>query len=142
MLGRVPQEQAIDGFIRRKLEAAGVRPTRQRVDLGRAIFGGGDWHFTAEMIYQETRSIRFAPTLGTIYNTLNEFARCGLLREIAIYDAKLWYDTKTGPHFHFYREDSEELSDIPDEWLPQIDIPAPEGMHISAIDVIVRLKKA
>ena len=135
------EEQAIDGVIRRRLEAAGVRPTRQRVDLGRAIFGAGDRHFTAEMLYQETRSIRFAPTLGTIYNTLNEFARCGLLREIAIYDAKLWYDTKTGPHFHFYREDSEELSDIPDEWLPNIDIPAPEGMRIAAIDVIVRLKK-
>ncbi len=139
---RNPQGEAIDGFIRRKLEAAGVRPTRQRVDLGRAIFGGGDWHFTAEMIYQQTRAIRFAPTLGTIYNTLNEFARCGLLREIAIYDAKLWYDTKTGPHFHFYREDSEELSDIPDEWLPTIDIPAPDGTRIAAIDVIVRLKKA
>ena len=134
-------EQRIDGFIRSRLEAAGVRPTRQRVDLARAIFGAGDRHFTAEMLHHETRSIRFAPTLGTIYNTLNEFARCGLVREIAIYDAKLWYDTKTGPHFHFYREDTEELSDIPDEWLPTIDIPAPKGMRIAAIDVIVRLKK-
>jgi Fur family iron response transcriptional regulator len=131
-----------DVVIRRKLEAAGVRRTRQRVDLARTIFGAGDRHFTAEMIYQETRSIRFAPTLGTIYNTLNEFARCGLLREIAIYDAKLWYDTKTGPHFHFYSEDTEELSDILDEWLPRIDIPAPEGTRITAIDIIVRLKKA
>src|SRR5271157_2792174 len=122
---RSPQHPAADGFIRRRLEAAGVRPTRQRVDLGRAIFTAGDRHFTAEMLYQETRSIRFAPTLGTIYNTLNEFARCGLLREIAIYDAKLWYDTKTGPHFHFYREDSEELSDIPEEWLPKFEIAAP-----------------
>ncbi|HKN27427.1 MAG TPA: transcriptional repressor [Roseiarcus sp.] len=138
---RNAEEQAIDGFIRSRLEAAGVRPTRQRVDLARAIFGAGNRHFTAEMLYQETRSIRFAPTLGTIYNTLNEFARCGLLREIAIYDAKLWYDTKTGPHFHFYREDTEELSDIPDEWLPKFDIPAPKGMRIAAIDVIVRLKK-
>ena len=86
----------------RKLSAAGVRPTRQRLDLARAIFGAGNRHFTAEMIFHETRSIPFAPTLGTIYNTLNEFARCGLLREIAIYDAKLWYDTKTGPHYHFY----------------------------------------
>ncbi len=137
-----PENRAIDGFIRGKLEAAGVRPTRQRVDLGWVIFGGGDRHFTAEMIYQETRTIRFAPTLGTIYNTLNEFARCGLLREIAIYDAKLWYDTKTGPHFHFYREDSEELSDISDDRLPTIDIPAPEGTRIVAIDVIVRLRKA
>jgi Fur family transcriptional regulator, iron response regulator len=131
---RNPQVQQLDGVVRRKLEAAGVRPTRQRIDLGRAIFGAGDRHFTAEMIFHETRTIRFAPTL-------NEFARCGLLREIAIYDAKLWYDTKTGPHFHFYREDSEELSDIPDEWLPRFDIPAPNGMAIAAIDVIVRLKK-
>ena len=138
---RSAHEQAIDGLIRRKLEAAGVRPTRQRVDLGQVIFGAGDRHFTAEMLHQETRSIRFAPTLGTIYNTLNEFVRSGLLREIAIYDAKLWYDTKTGPHFHFYREDSEELSDIPEEWLPNIDIPAPEGMRVESIDVIVRLKK-
>jgi Fur family transcriptional regulator, iron response regulator len=138
---RSAHEQAIDGLIRRKLEAAGVRPTRQRVDLGQVIFGAGDRHFTAEMLYQETRSIRFAPTLGTIYNTLNEFVRSGLLREIAIYDAKLWYDTKTGPHFHFYHEDSEELSDIPEEWLPNIDIPAPEGMRVESIDVIVRLKK-
>jgi Fur family iron response transcriptional regulator len=135
-------QSAHDDNCRRKLDRAGVRPTRQRLDLARAIFGRGDRHFTAELIYQETRSIRFAPTRGTIYNTLNEFSRCGLLREIALYDAKLWHDTKTGPHFHFYSEDSEELSDIPDEWLPSIDIPVPDGMRIEAIDIIVRLKKA
>lgn len=139
---RIPQDRvATDASIHYKLVAAGVRPTRQRVDIARAIFACGDRHFTAEMLYHETRTIRFAPTLGTVYNTLNEFARCGLLREIAIYDAKLWYDTKTGPHFHFYWEDTEELSDIPEEWLPKIDIPAPDGASIAAIDVIVRLKK-
>jgi Fur family iron response transcriptional regulator len=139
---RTTQELAFDRFTRCKLESAGVKPTRQRIDLARTIFGAGNRHFTAETIYRETRSIRFAPTLGTIYNTLNEFARRGLLREIALYDAKLWYDTKTGPHFHFYHEDTDELSDIPDEWLPKVDIPAPEGMRIAAIDVIVRLKRA
>ena len=137
-----PNPDVCYGVLLRRLAAAGVRPTRQRLDLARAIFGAGNRHFTAEMIYHETRSIQFAPTLGTIYNTLNEFSRSGLLREIAIYDAKLWYDTKTGPHFHFYSEDTEELSDILDEWLPRIDIPAPEGTRITAIDIIVRLKKA
>ena len=92
------------------------------------------------MIYHETRSIQFAPTLGTIYNTLNEFSRCGLLREIAIYDAKLWYDTKTGPHYHFYREDTEELSDIPEDFCRVRDSAA-RRTSIAAIDVIVRLKK-
>ena len=138
---RSVDEHAIDGLIRRKLEAAGVRPTRQRVDLGGRSSAPATGISPPRCCYQETRSIRFAPTLGTIYNTLNEFARCGLLREIAIYDAKLWYDTKTGPHFHFYREDTEELSDIPDEWLPSDRHPAPEGMRVEAIDVIVRLKK-
>ena len=133
--------EACTGVLLRRLASAGVRPTRQRLDIARAIFGAGNRHFTAEMLYHETRSIRFAPTLGTIYNTLNEFARCGLLREIAIYDAKLWYDTKTGPHYHFYREDTEELSDIPEEWVPEFEIPAPDGTSIAAIDVIVRLKK-
>src|SRR5580700_9762508 len=136
------QGPVTDNVIRRRLEAAGVRPTRQRVDLGRTIFGAGDRHFTAEMIYEETRSIRFAPTRGTIYNTLNEFARCGLLREIALYDAKVWYDTRTGPHFHFYFEDTDELSDIPDHQLPELEITPPEGTRIAAIDVIVRLEKA
>jgi len=136
------ERKVIEDLVRRKLAAARMRPTRQRVDLGCAIFGAGDRHFTAEMIYQETRSIRFAPTLGTIYNTLNEFARCGLLREIAIYDAKVWYDTKTGPHFHFYREDTEALWDVPGEWRPGIEIATPEGTQIVAIDVIVRLKNS
>jgi Fur family iron response transcriptional regulator len=128
--------------LRDRLLAAGVRPTRQRLDLSRLLIESGDRHFTAEMIYDEARAMRYPPSLGTIYNTLNEFARCGLLREIAIYDAKLWYDTKVGPHFHFYREDTEELSDIPDELLPHFDIPAPEGTQIEAIDIIVRIKSA
>jgi Fur family transcriptional regulator, iron response regulator len=136
-----PLEPAADASIRSKLAAAGVRLTRQRIDLGRAIFDAGDRHFTAEMIYHETRSIPYAPTLGTIYNALNEFARRGLLREIAMYDAKLRYDTKTGPHFHFYREDSEELLDVPEVSLPAIDVPAPEGMQIVSIDIVVRLRK-
>jgi Fur family iron response transcriptional regulator len=136
-----PSPDVCYGVLVRRLAAAGVRPTRQRLDLARAIFSAGNRHFTAEMIYHETRSIQFAPTLGTIYNTLNEFSRCGLLREIAIYDAKLWYDTKTGPHYHFYREDTEELSDIPENFLPEFEIPAPDGTSIAAIDVIVRLRK-
>ena len=77
------ERQPVEQIVRRKLEAAGVRPTRQRIDVGCTIFGAGDRHFTAEMIYEKTRAIRFAPTLGTIYNTLNEFARRGLLCEIS-----------------------------------------------------------
>ena len=126
--------------VRDKLLAAGVRPTRQRLDIGRLLFEGCDRHFTAEMLFHEASTLRYSPSLATIYNTLHEFAEHGLLREIAVYGAKLWYDTKIGPHFHFYREDREELFDIPEELIPAIRIPAPEGMRIEAIDIVVRVK--
>lgn len=134
--------RASSAEVKDKLTAAGLRPTRQRLDLGRLLFGGADRHFTAEMLYEETRALRYPPSLATVYNTLHQFAERGLLREIAIYGAKLWYDTKIGPHFHFYREDREELFDIPEELIPRLAIPAPEGTRIEAIDVVVRLKSA
>ena len=136
------QTQAEMRRLRGKLVAAGLRPTRQRLELGEILFARGDRHFTAEMIYAEARALRYPPSLGTVYNTLNQFVQGGLLREIAIYDAKLWYDTKVGPHFHYYWEDSEELTDIPEEHLPKFDIPAPDGAHVEAVDVIVRVKSA
>ena len=126
--------------VRDRLLAADLRPTRQRMDLGALLFEKGDRHFTAEMLYEEARELRYPPSLATIYNTLHQFAERGLLREIAVYGAKVWYDTKTGPHFHFYREDREELFDIPEELIPILNIPAPEGTMIESIDVVVRLK--
>ncbi len=126
--------------LREKLAAAGLRPTRQRLEIGNLLFESGDRHFTAEMLHAEANRLRYPPSLATVYNTLHLFAAHGLLREIAVYGAKTWYDTKTGPHFHFYREDREELFDIPDALIPILNIAAPEGTMIEAIDVVVRLR--
>jgi Fur family iron response transcriptional regulator len=143
MRPRSAEKAASDNrFIRNKLLAAGVRPTRQRLDVGRLIFRSGDRHFTAETIYNEALTIPHPPSLATIYNTLEEFVRCGLLREIAVYDSKVWYDTTTGPHFHFYNQDTKELSDIPGCCPTDLGISAPSGTRIDAIDVIVRLKSS
>jgi len=123
-----------------KLASAGVRPTRQRLELADILFGKGERHFTAEMIHAEARALRYPPSLGTIYNTLNQFVQTGLLREIALYDSKLWYDTNTGPHSHYSWEDTDQLSDSPVEHVPNVSVPAPAGGKVTAIDVIVRVK--
>ena len=123
-----------------KLASAGVRPTRQRLELAELVFGKGDRHFTAEMIHAEARELRYPPSLGTIYNTINQLAQSGLLREIALYDSKVWYDTNTGPHSHYFWEETQVLSDIPEEHVPSLNVPAPPGAHVTAIDVIVRVK--
>jgi Fur family iron response transcriptional regulator len=126
--------------IKSKLRDLGIRPTRQRIQLGQLLFSNGDRHFTAEMIYDEARVFRPRPVLATVYNTLREFADRGLLREVAVYGNKVWFDTKTGPHFHFYVDKRDELFDIPDDWVPEINIPVPAGMRVAGIDVVVRLE--
>ena len=128
--------------LRTKLAKAGLKLTRQRLALAELLFARGDRHVTAEMLHEEARQMRYPPSLATVYNTLNSFAEHGLVREIALYGSKLWFDTKTGPHFHFYMQAQDELFDIPEELVPMLDIHAPEGTMVVGIDVVVRLKQA
>ena len=127
--------------MREKLEKAGLRVTRQRMMIANLLFAKGDRHVTAEALYAESSVIPYPPSLATIYNTLRDFADKGLVREIALYGGKVWFDTKTGPHFHFYLEDREELFDIPESLIPNFDIPAPPGMRIAGIDVVIKLER-
>ena len=125
-----------------KLLDAGIRPTRQRLELADLLFGSGDRHFTAETVHAETRALRYPPSLGTVYNTLRQFVAHGLLRELALYDAKAWFDTNTGPHSHYYFEDTQQVADIPDHLLPAIAVDAPAGGKVTAVDLIVRVRAA
>jgi len=127
--------------MREKLEQAGLRVTRQRMMIADLLFAKGDRHVTAEALYAEASVIPYPPSLATIYNTLRDFADKGLVREIALYGGKVWFDTQTGPHFHFYLEDREELFDIPESMIPCLDIPAPAGMRIAGIDVVIKLER-
>ena len=124
-----------------KMRDAGLKPTRQRLQVARRLFVEGGRHVTAETLFAETRSERYPPSLATIYNALRDFAACGLLREVALYGSKLWYDTTVGPHFHYYLEQGEKLFDMPEEAQPALPVPAPPGMRITGVDVVVRLKR-
>ena len=124
-----------------KMREAGLKPTRQRLQIARRLFVEGGRHVTAETLFDETRSERYPPSLATIYNALRDFAACGLLREVALYGSKLWYDTTVGPHFHYYIEQGEKLFDMPEEAQPSLPVPAPPGMRITGVDVVVRLKR-
>ncbi len=129
--------------VRDRLHGAGLRPTRQRMALGWLLFGKGDRHVTAEALYEEARGSKTALSLATVYNTLRQFSDAGLLREIAVYGSRIWYDTNTGPHCHFYVEDRDELLDVPEDMVAVLRLPvAPNGMEILGADVIVRVKAA
>lgn len=125
------------------LRSAGLRPTRQRMSLGALMFGAGDRHFTAEMLHEEAVASGQRVSLATVYNTLHQFRRAGLLRELAIDGSKTHFDTNTSNHSHFYVERDGHLLDIPADSLRIDGLPSPpEGMRISHVDVVVRLVKA
>ncbi len=128
--------------LRAKLRRAGLRPTRQRIALGWLLFGRGDRHVTAETLYEEAGKARANISLATVYNTLHQFTEAGLLREIALDWAKTRFDTNVTSHHHFLLEDTGLLMDIPVAKLDFSQLPkVPEGMEISRVDVVVRLRR-
>src|SRR4051794_14335316 len=124
------------------LRDSGLRPTQQRIALARLLFSQGDRHFTAEMVYNEAAQSSLQVSLATVYNTLNMFAKLGLLREIGIDGTTTYFDTRTGDHHHFFIEGAGEIRDIPST---QIRIgkmsSLPEGYEISRVDLVVRLRR-
>src|SRR5215468_7667431 len=66
------------------LLGAGLRPTRQRIVLAQLLFGQGDRHLTAEMLHGEAERSGQKVSLATVYNTLNLFAKNGMLRELGV----------------------------------------------------------
>ena len=87
-----------------RLKAAGLRPTRQRLQLLRVLGEGGHRHLTAEQLSAEARAAGLNVALATIYNTLNQFTQAGLLREVVVEPGRsLFSDTNLGPHHHFLR---------------------------------------
>ena len=125
------------------LRRAGLRPTRQRLALGQLLFGSGDRHVSAEALHAEVEAAGESVSLATVYNTLHQFKRAGLVRELAIDGSRAYFDTNVSNHNHFFIEDAGELMDIESGSIRVDGLPEPpEGMRISHIDVVVRLVKA
>jgi Fur family iron response transcriptional regulator len=126
--------------ISRRLRRAGLRPTRQRLVLAELLFGAGDRHVTAEMLHEEAVKAGERVSLATVYNTLHQFERAGLLREIAIGGQRAYFDTNTSNHNHFFVEAEGQLVDIAGSEIRVEGLPdPPEHLQISHIDVVVRL---
>ena len=128
------------GLIER-LKQAGMWPTRQRLALARLLFGARDRHFTAEQLHGEALEADVRVSLATVYNTLHQFTRAGLLREVVVEAGRSYFDTNTDDHHHFYFEKTGELQDIPGEALSLTTLPAPPGgAKVRRVDVVIRLE--
>jgi Fur family iron response transcriptional regulator len=122
------------------LRRAGLRPTRQRLALAQLLFCSGDRHVTAEVLHEEAVRAGERVSLATVYNTLHQFERAGLLREIAIGGQRAYFDTNISNHNHFFIEAEGRLVDIPGNTIRVDGLPEPPGnLKVSHVDVVVRL---
>lgn len=126
-----------------RLRGAGLRPTRQRVELVGLLFGKGDRHVTAESLHDEAARFGVQVSLATVYNTLHQFTEAGLLRQVVVDAARGYFDTNTREHQHFFVEEEDQLIDIPGEKIAVAGVPAPpKGMAVDRIDVVVRVRRS
>jgi Fur family iron response transcriptional regulator len=125
------------------LSGAGLRPTRQRVALARLLVGDGQHrHVTAESLFADVQTQGESVSLATVYNTLRAFCEAGLIQEVTVDGSKSYFDTNTHDHPHFFWEDENRLSDAPADELEISRLPsAPDGAEISAVDVVIRLRR-
>jgi len=126
-----------------RLRQAGLRPTRQRLELAGLLFRDGDRHLTAEALHGEAQRDGIKVSLATVYNTLHQFTEAGLLRQVVVDAARSYFDTNIGDHQHFYCEDEGRLIDIPGHAIAVAGVPTPpKGTEIERVDVVIRVRRA
>src|SRR5580698_2705268 len=126
-----------------RLRAAGLRPTRQRVELVSMLFRGEHHHMTAESLHADATGAGVQVSLATVYNTLHQFTEAGLLRQVVVDAARSYFDTNTGDHQHFFLEREGLLIDIPGDTIAVAGVPTPPaGLSVDRVDVVVRVRRS
>lgn len=123
-----------------RLQARGITPTRQRVIIGRYLFARPQ-HLSAEQVLEIVTQADGAVSKATVYNTLNLFARRGLVREVIVDPTKLFYDSNTSEHPHLYDVEAGSLTDLMPHECRLTGMPAlPEGTTVVGVDVVLRVR--
>ena len=127
-----------------KLRTSGLRPTKQRVKIAQFLFEREKtFHFTVEnldkLVNSKINSEKIS--LATFYNTVHAFTKAGHLKEILTSNNESYFDTHTGPHYHFFDEKNNQLTDIDSKEIKLKNIPtAPKGKTIKDIDVVINIE--
>ncbi|MGE0714031.1 MAG: iron response transcriptional regulator IrrA [Alphaproteobacteria bacterium] len=122
-----------------RLRTASLRPTRQRLALAKLLFEGGDRHVTAEQVHDEAAMAGIRVSLATVYNTLHQFTRAGLMREVVVEAGRSYFDTNVSDHHHVFFEANGRLVDVPAAQIDVRGLPElPPGTEVTRIDVILR----
>ena len=127
---------------RRVLSQYHIKPTAQRLDIARITLYK-DQHLSAEDVIMRLNSNTDGISRATVYNTLNLFVDKGLLRRVKIDSSKIYYDSKTKPHSHYFNVDTGEILDFEFDDIkiePSLDLP--KNTLKEGVDVVIRIKNS
>ncbi len=127
--------------VAQRLSAFDILPTPQRVKIAQVMLVR-DQHLSAEQVLERVNQAENCVSKATVYNTLGLFARKGILREVIVDPTRVFYDTNSRPHHHFYHVDTGELQDIMTDQLGLEGLPdLPPGTVAEGVDIIVRVRR-
>ena len=128
--------------ISKLLARHGLQVTTQRLDIAEYVLGRPK-HVSAEQILKAMRDRGSRVSKATVYNTMNLFSEQGLVRTVEVDPERLYYDSTTEPHHHFYNVDTGELTDIPaDQVRLALDTDLPVGTEQDSVDIVIRVRSA
>ena len=123
-----------------KISCSNLKFTKQRKSILKILFSNGHGHYTAEQIHSSVIKDGFKVSLATVYNTLKEFTKIGIIKGIKVSSDKTFFDTNSKPHHHFYHKKSGKLEDIELKKIKISEIPKiPKGNKLDSIEVIINL---
>lgn len=123
-----------------KLKRSSLKVTKQRKKMVELLFKYGDAHVTAEQIFHQVNKNKLNISLATIYNSLNQFKDIGLIKAVKISSDKIYYDTNTKEHHHFFCQNSGTLTDISPNLVKISKLPKiPKGKSIKSVEVIINI---
>jgi Fur family iron response transcriptional regulator len=128
--------------IARLLSQHGLQVTTLRLDIAEFVLSRPQ-HLSADQILQAMHARGSRVSKATVYNTMNLFSERGIVRTVELDPERLYYDSTSEPHHHFYNVDTGDLIDIPaDSVNVALETSLPEGTVHEGVDIVIRVRSA
>ncbi|MEJ2346916.1 MAG: Fur family transcriptional regulator [Gammaproteobacteria bacterium] len=123
------------------LKEHAIQPTQQRMEIAQILFARPQ-HLSADQVLAAVNADGSLVSKATVYNTLGLFAEKGLVREVIVDPNRVFYDSNTSTHHHFYNVDTGALTDIDADEVAINGLPSlPAGTLAEGVEVIIRVRQ-